>query len=225
MKTVSLSSISAKGQAVYRLVPHGLANKSTLLIAEDGERVVEKGERIKYAYYILEGQTVVWHETKEGKNYAWLTLPTKTLMSDMEIFSQKDIYAATTVSVGRSTLLKIPVEDLKAEFRRNYDFLMEVVCALANNAVVTTDIIEKSIYKTNIEKITQFILKNCSKATEWPYILPMTRRAIAENLGISAKTVDRNIYELESKNLIGLSKGKISVDKQQHKLLQNFRHI
>jgi len=222
MKWVTLTSISAESKAVYDTIPQELAGKSTLWIVEDGERIVEKGERIEYAYCILEGKAAVYYESSEGKNYSWLDLPAKTLMSDLEIFSRQETYAATTISKGKSTLLKIPVANLKIEFKRNYDFLMQIVYAFASNAIVTTTNIEKTIYKTNLERIIHFLLKKSSKATVWPYILPMTRREIAEEVGISKETVNRKINELCGKKLIGLSKGKISIDRKQRDLLMDF---
>jgi len=222
MKTIPVTSLSTKSKAIYDTIPQKLASKSTILFVEDGERIVEGGKRIENAYYILEGQTMVYYASVDGRIYSWLALPARTLMGDLEIFSRKEVYAATTVSKGRTTLLKIPVAELNAEFESNHDFLMQIVYAFANNAIVTTYNIEKTIYKTSLEKTVHFLLGKYAQVTAWPYILPMTRREIAEELGTTVKTVDRNIHGLCDKKLIGLTKGKISISRQQYDLLLDF---
>ena len=47
-------------------------------------------------------------------------------------------------------------------------------------------------------------------------VLKQTRARISEEVGISIKTLDRNIRKLEEMNLLTLNKGKIVITKAQY---------
>ena len=47
-------------------------------------------------------------------------------------------------------------------------------------------------------------------------VLSQTRARISEEVGISIKTLDRNIRKLEEMNLLTLNKGKIVITKAQY---------
>jgi len=47
-------------------------------------------------------------------------------------------------------------------------------------------------------------------------VLNQTRARISEEVGISIKTLDRNIRKLEEMNLLTLNKGKIVITKAQY---------
>ena len=50
--------------------------------------------------------------------------------------------------------------------------------------------------------------------------LKQTRTRISEEVGISMKTLNRNIKKLEEMNLIQLNKGKIVITKRQYKIMK-----
>ena len=51
-------------------------------------------------------------------------------------------------------------------------------------------------------------------------VLNQTRARISEEVGISIKTLDRNIRKLEEMNLLTLNKGKIVITKAQYLLMK-----
>lgn len=198
-------------------LPEKVLKEATVETISAGTTVVFKGEPVCYAYFILLGEMQVLNENDEGKPYYWLELRPFTVMSDLELLAESDIYAASVGTRVETTLLRVPAAVMRECMREDIVFFRRIVLCFSKNTYRNTFQREFTVYRSGYEKVAIFLASYCAAqpALGGDIAVELTRSELAARLGLSSKTVNRSIDRLKSEGTLTVEKRKIIITPSQ----------
>lgn len=205
-----------------QLPPQFLAASRLVRLGAD-QTVVLRNEPVEQVYYILAGELAVCNETSEGKFSVWLSMQAPTVISDLEILSETSFYAANVLTVTDCVALRCSVADFTALLRSDKDFLWKIATMVAKKNFLISHGRGNAAFRTSQEKAALFLLQYCAlhpPRPGAPTAVLKTRPAIASEVIVSQKTLDRSLNKLEEDGYIDIVKGKVHISVSQYELLQ-----
>lgn len=180
--------------------------------------VVKKEEVVEYVYLLLKGEMKVLNEFANGKIYIFSNVLPLNFIGELEVLSEEPVYAVTLEAVNECLTLQIPAEDFTRWLERDPAILMITAKILAKK-MYPTSFANGNIFFPGIYKVQAFLVKYYrEKATgnEPSLLIEARRQQIADEIGVGVKTVNRSVKKLKEEGLVGIRKGKITVNKDQY---------
>lgn len=219
----SLSPQDARLRPTLAQLPPQLLAASRLVRLSADQTVVMRNDAVEKVYYILEGELAVCNETSEGKFSVWLSMQAPTVISDLEILSETDFYAANVLTVTDCVALCCSVDDFRKLLHSDMDFMWKIATMVAKKNFLISHGRGNTAFRTSQEKAALFLLQYCAvhpPRPGAPTAVIKTRPAIASEVIVSQKTLDRSLNKLEEDGYIDIVKGKVHISVEQYKLLQ-----
>ena len=212
----------ARIQEFLACIPAQLREVGTYSLFQPGTNIAVRDDPVEYAFFLLSGEAIVLYQQKDGRLYSFLTLNPFTVISDLEMLSGKVQYAATVIATKESATLRVPVEEFRSWLNKNLWLINMVASSLARNTYTVSYIQGTMIYQPALQKVIQYLVKWCTYApptVEKPTIVTKTRQLIAEEIGVSEKTINRSLCTLYSQNCLCFHKGKARISQVQYQIL------
>lgn len=219
----SLSPQDARLRTTMAQLPPQLLAVSRLVRLSADQTVVLRNEAVEKVYYILEGELAVCNETSEGKFSVWLSMQAPTVISDLEILSETSFYAANVLTVTDCVALCCSVDDFRNLLHRDMDFMWKIATMVAKKNFLISHGRGNTAFRTSQEKAALYLLQYCAAHPPRPgapTAVIKTRPAIASEVIVSQKTLDRSLNKLEEDGYIDIVKGKVHISAEQYELLQ-----
>jgi CRP/FNR family nitrogen fixation transcriptional regulator len=168
------------------------------------ERNVEifgEGEPAEYVYRVIEGAVRTYKVLQDGRRQvSSFVLPGDIFglqVDGQHRFTAEAIADSTVLVVKRSTLLSLAARD--AEFGR------KLWTATAKELAHVQELMMTLGRKTAQERVAGFLLEMAERGSQPNVVdLPMSRRDIADYLGLTIETVSRTITQIQSAAAIAL---------------------
>lgn len=164
--------------------------------------------------FIKAGEEWPMHE----KSYFFKDFGPGDFFGEIECFAGLTRYRISILSSTKCRLLAIPSIYYMEWMRMDVDALFMRTQENISRLVLQTAEARKYLFMEGRDRLMVHLVRKYEQKIPAPEILVLnqTRARISEEVGISIKTLDRNIRKLEEMNLLTLNKGKIVITKAQY---------
>jgi CRP/FNR family cyclic AMP-dependent transcriptional regulator len=215
-------------QEVLVGMPEEIRKKVFLKKIPAGETVVRKGEKVEYAYILIGGELKVINEFENGRIYIFERIRPISFVSELEILAGEMEYVSTVETVNNCSVLVISAKDFAKWITCDHAILLRISQKLAKKMYSTASKTGTANFLLGIHKIQAYIIKYYQEKQSDIEVLLIDkkRQNIADEIGVSVKTINRCIDKLNRAGLIFLRRGKIYISKEQYaKLLRVIKEV
>lgn len=152
------------------------------------------------------------------KSYFFKDFGPGDFFGEIECFAGLTRYRISILSSTKCRLLAIPSIYYMEWMHMDVDALFMRTQENISRLVLQTAEARKYLFMEGKDRLMVHLVRKYEQKIPAPEILVLnqTRARISEEVGISIKTLDRNIRKLEEMNLLTLNKGKIVITKAQY---------
>ncbi len=218
MDITGYTAKSPAARALLQKLPPKLAEAVRLVRLPAGRIVVLRGEPVEWVYFVLEGELIVFHETVEGKFSTWLTMQAPTVISDLEVLSETEHYAANVSAATDCVALRCPVGAFTAALHQDINFLWAISTTVAKKNYTLVSNRGYSAFRSSLEKTALFLLYYSSLHPVKPgkeLVVQRTRAQMSSEVVVSQKTLDRCLIRLRDDGYIAIQRGKVHISPEQ----------
>ena len=190
----------------------------SLVEVDADQTFIKAGEECTYIYIILSGKVTGVEWPMNEKSYFFKDFGPGDFFGEIECFAGMTNYRISILSSTRCRLLAIPSVyymewmhiDVDALYMRTQENMKRLVSQTAEA--------RKYLFMDGKDRLMVHLIRKYEQKQPLPDTLELnqTRARISEEVGISMKTLNRNIKKLEDMKLIRLNKGKIVITKEQY---------
>lgn len=206
----------------YSIVPEALKRKGERMKAGPRTMIVSRGEFPRNVYFILEGTVAGIREYADGNEYSYFQLDKNNgNIGLLEILARKDRYVATIVSVTEVELVRIDAALI-------YETIMQDISLLRRGtALLADDLYKRSgndgilYYFQGIDRVRFYLVSYYEEhagETETDQVIVCAEyQDIASSIGMSRRTVGRNLQKLKACHEIGSFRKKTTISEKQYR--------
>ncbi len=198
-------------------LPEIVTQKDLIKHYKCGRQILKKGDNAKYVYYICSGKINVYNETADGNIGRVVCAQSGETVGEMEILADEPITVFSASIHEDATVIRMEKQDFLNWMKEDPEFCMSLAKVLARKLSNTAHTFCEHTTQSALSLVKNFIidsvqgkLKESQKAK-----VKNSRVEIADDCGISERTVNRCVGKLKEQGLICLEKGKITVNKNQ----------
>lgn len=190
----------------------------SLVEVDADQTFIKAGEECTYIYIILSGKVTGVEWPMNEKSYFFKDFGPGDFFGEIECFAGMTNYRISILSSTRCRLLAIPSVyymewmhiDVDALYMRTQENMKRLVSQTAEA--------RKYLFMDGKDRLMVHLIRKYEQKQPLPDTLELnqTRARISEEVGISMKTLNRNIKKLEEMQLLQLNKGKIVISKEQY---------
>ena len=190
----------------------------SVIDVEADQTFIKAGEECKYIYIILSGKVTGVEWPMHEKSYFFKDFGPGDFFGEIECFAGLQRYRISILSSTKCQLLAIPSVYYMEWMHMDVDALFMRTQENISRLVLQTAEARKYLFMEGKDRLMVHLVRKYEQKIPAPEILVLnqTRARISEEVGISIKTLDRNIRKLEEMNLLTLNKGKIVITKAQY---------
>ncbi|AJQ29107.1 Crp/Fnr family transcriptional regulator [Pelosinus fermentans] len=210
-------------------MPEKIRAKVSLKKIPAGETLLKKGEKVEYAYILIGGELKVINEFENGRIYIFERIRPISFVSELEILAGEMEYVSTVETVNNCKVLMITAKDFAKWIACDHAVLLKISQILAKKMYSTASKTGTANFLSGIRKIQTYIIKYYqeNQGNIDVLLIDKKRQQIADEIGVSVKTINRCVDKLNSAGLVFVRSGKIYISKGQYANLlleiQNFK--
>ena len=190
----------------------------SLVEVDADQTFIKAGEACNYIYIVLSGKVTGVEWPMNERPHFFKDFGPGDFFGEIECFAGMTNYRISILSSTRCRLLAIPSVyymewmhiDVDALYMRTQENMKRLVSQTAEA--------RKYLFMDGKDRLMVHLVRKYEQKQPLPDTLELkqTRARISEEVGISLKTLNRNIKKLEDMQLIRLNKGKIVITKEQY---------
>ncbi|GMQ63054.1 Crp/Fnr family transcriptional regulator [Vallitalea maricola] len=213
-----LMEYQPKLRKILEGMPSNIKERCRLKTYKSDSTIIKKGEDIKYVDILCKGELNVINEFANGSIYIFDTNKAIDFIGEMEVLAGESKAIVTNVAKTDCIVFRISKNDFIKWTESDNGITLMLAKRLAARSCYTSCYQGYSHYYPAIHMIKRFIIEYVKNEINDNNIVYVNkkRQEIADILGMSVKTVGRNITKLKEKGLVTIKKGKIYVDRKQY---------
>ncbi|NQT58306.1 MAG: Crp/Fnr family transcriptional regulator [Bacteroidetes bacterium] len=186
--------------------------------------LIRKGEKNLFVYIKYEGKLRIINEFDNGRMYEFASVSEIGFSGLLEMFAQKEIASSTVETMEKSKFLRIRKEHFSYWLEQDSFAFRGIVRIFANQ--IYPSILENGVVfaNTGSYSLGQYLERRLvGDIRQHGFgMLEETRQEIAQNLGVSLRTIYRLTGLFRDMGIISVIRRKITMDAQQLKHLREF---
>ncbi|MBP2033687.1 CRP-like cAMP-binding protein [Clostridium algifaecis] len=175
------------------------------------EVIAFEGSNCSSIGIVLSGNVEVQRIYASGKSITMGVLREGNIFGEVVVFSNKNTYPSTIISSHNSTVMFISKANILKLCNLAPIFLKNFMTLLSNKILMLNKKLKNISYQTIRQKITYFILDEYKVQNKLTIKLDMTKKSLAEQLGIPRPSLSRELLNMERENLIHMNKNIITI--------------
>jgi CRP/FNR family cyclic AMP-dependent transcriptional regulator len=216
-----LQQLMDKNEDLKKLLsgmPQDIRGRCSLKLYKSDNYIIKKGDEIKYVGILCKGELNVLNEFANGSIYLFHVNEAIDFIGEMEILANQPLAVVTNQAKSDCMVLKILKSDFLKWIEQDNYITSIVAKRLAIRLCHESPLQGYSHYYPAAHMIKRFIVEYVMNGFDnaKEVLINKKRQEIANMLGISIKTVDRNIKKLKEQDLVTIKKGKIYVNEEQY---------
>lgn len=226
MKLVELwKHYEADGAFNISSLPKELLNKGVQVEYKPNSILVSRGEFPDSIYFIREGIVAGIREYSNGNTYHYFQLDHENgSIGLLEILAKQEQYIATIISVTSVKILKIDSAIVYQAIMKDAELLRKCIHLLSNDLYTRSGNDGALYYLAGIDRIRYFLIDYCERHRDETdkrgnLIVQTEYQEIANSIGMSVRTVGRNLQRLRTSEEIRSDKKKIIIGKKEYERL------
>jgi len=127
------------------------------------------------------------------------------------LFSKKPFYPMTITAKQPTVILSIEKDRLFRIFSDNHTFLRSYLEFVSDHTSILGDRIKNYVNQTIRESVMSFLVFEKCKQNSNSIVLPITKKALAEKIGVQRTSLSRELQKMQMEGLIRLGRGSITI--------------
>lgn len=208
-------------------LPEELIAKGTRVEYKPNSVMVSKGEFPANIYFILEGNVAGLREYSNGNVYSYFRLDEKNgSIGLLEILAKQEEYIATIVTVTEVKALRIDSAVVYRAIMEDIGFLRKCSNMLSDDLYKRSGNDGVFYYLSGIDRVRYFLTNYYNdhperKNEKGQMIVQAEYQEIANTIGMSIRTVGRNLQRLRETDEIRSERKKIVIGQKQYENLMS----
>lgn len=204
--------------------PEKFFNELSIEIIKTNNHLLEKGDQVKWIYFVIEGEFRVINPIQTGKNFCFAKGKGPDILGLMEVFGERQDYASTIHTLKECQVIKIPKTYFVEWVKSDSEIMMLFFKVLSNKFYDSSFKSGEVFLNSNLYNFTSYLIDEGRKSvnSEGRGRITLSKQQIADILGTSIRTIFRNIENYKERNLICVEDGNIYVDKKQFIRLKEY---
>lgn len=199
-QTTLLSSLSAEEIKRY------ISDRSFATHVYGKNNIVHfSGEVCSKLEIILSGSIVVDRIDESGNLMTVAEFLSDDILGGNLLFSKNPHYPMTITAKSPTVVLEINRERLFQLFSDNHDFLKSFLEFISDHAMILSDRIKHYVNRTIRESILSYLDYECKKQNSNHIKLSITKKALAERIGVQRTSLSRELAKMRDEGLIEFS--------------------
>ncbi|MCX7710176.1 MAG: Crp/Fnr family transcriptional regulator [Clostridia bacterium] len=218
MKLEELINEQPKLKEILSGMPWEISSRCVLKKFRAGSAIIKKDDTVKYVYLLVKGELRVINEFENGNIYIFGRNLPMSFNGELEALSGEKQYAITLEAVTDCVAICISIDDFNKWMEMDHSALLIVSKELAKKMYPTSSENGNILFRPGLVKVQSYLVKYSNdKIKEGEtFQISRNRQQIADEIGISVKTVNRCIKKLKDEGLLSIKKGKVYISKNQH---------
>lgn len=196
----------------------------SLLTAEMTFSKIAKGDYIttedmtgKKVYYVITGSYLMMRESQKGINNILTRQRAPQFIGIDRAILSEDCLFANVLALEECCVLKIESSYFVENVKNSAEFSFEIAKMLCERLVKTSYRTDQILFYTTAEKLMIYIVKywNEYHGMEDRCVVDVKNTFIADDMGVSTRSLYRAIKKLKDENLVTVVKGNIRVTSEQ----------
>ncbi len=195
------SKLSSEGQKIFK---SRLITKSFY----PGQRILDKGDSVSGAYFVLEGQLRVYTLSQNGKEATLYNIaPGETCILALNSMFNDFLYPAWVVAEGETSVGVLPGQVYRDLFRTEPTIQDITIKALSATVFGLMSQLEQQHIQTVKQRLAGYLILRSSS----DFIIQTTQQKIAHDLGSSREFIARTLSDFNEMGIIKSGRGKILI--------------
>ena len=207
-------------------LPETLAKQGVSIEYEKNSILVSRGERPDYVYFIQEGMVAGIREYANGNTYSYFQLnSTNGSVGLLEILAGKDAYIATLSTVTRVKALRIDASLVYQTIMEDKELLRQCINLLADDLYKRSGNDGIMYYMSGLDRVRFFLITYYEghqnmRNVKGEVFVEAEYQDIANGIGMSIRTVGRNLQKLKQTGELKNIQKKIVISERQYEKLR-----
>lgn len=207
-------------------LPETLEKQGVSIEYEKNSILVSRGERPDYIYFIQEGMVAGIREYANGNTYSYFQLnSTNGSVGLLEILAGKDAYIATLNTVTRVKALRIDASLVYQTIMEDKELLRQCINLLADDLYKRSGNDGIMYYMSGLDRVRFFLITYYEghqnmRNVKGEVFVEAEYQDIANGIGMSIRTVGRNLQKLKQTGELKNIQKKIVISERQYEKLR-----
>lgn len=183
----------------------------TVKLYKRDEVVAVEEEECRALAIVIEGEVHIQKIYASGKTVTLARLGPGKIFGEAIIFSNTRVYPATVVAAVDTRIMYITKEDIINFCRFNPVVLENFMRLLSNKILMLNRKIKELSLETLRHKVCNFILEEYNKQKNLTLKLNLSRKAMAEQMGVQRPSLSRELIRLKNEGFINFNKNSLTI--------------
>jgi len=160
---------------------------------------------------VLEGNIEIQKLFLSGKILTINKMSQGDIFGEVIVFSKLKVYPSSIVASSKSTVLFISRNDISRMCSVNTDVLINFMGLLSGKILMLNNKIKNLSFDTLREKICSYFMDEYQKQKSKEIILPLSRKEMAEYLGVQRPSLSREFINMKDEGLIDFERNNVTL--------------
>ena len=184
-------------------------NKNNLKVYYNNDILFLQNEKCNFLSVVLEGQVHIQKFDSSGNILIISTLKYGDVFGENLLFGDYNNYPMSIICKEKATILHISKEYIFDICKNNSKFLKELLKILSNKAIILSSKLSQISMKSLRQMICSFLITEYTVQKTKKIKLGMTKKELAEKLGVQRPSLSREFMNMKKDNLIDYDKNYI----------------
>lgn len=189
-----------------------------------GETIVRQEEPCRSIYALIEGRARTIIHQQGSAVHAFEDFTAVEFFGEQEVLADMPVFLADVKARTHCRFLIISAADYLRWMNGDSAMLLTRTRSILQTLLRQMAQERSSLYLTGSDRLAKFLVDYCDRhngANMEVITIAHTHASISEEIGFTVRTVNRAIRSLLDDGMLGLHRGKITVNRKQQRLLQD----
>lgn len=191
-----------------KFLPHTETDMFPIITFHNNDYILIEGDSVDSMYFLLTGKIKVFKNYENGKTMLVRLFDHFTILGDIEYILEKEVQC-TVQAVGDVKFIKVPFNYMDKEYRRDTNFLNNILIQLSSKILLTNDQAALNLMYSLDTRFASYLLSFANSDTN---IVDLPKlEDVSNNLGTSYRHLSRTIKKFIEKGAIMKNKKTIRI--------------
>lgn len=190
----------------------GIASESQLITAQKNETIIYQKDPADYLYMMLSGRAMILNQISWNSDNIIDYVESPHILGLVEPLNNIGYYTAFVVAQTTCVMFRIRVSEFLALIQKDASLCYHTLVIMGKITDSNMNHAERQANFHSKDILGHYLYTHAD--SRLPYICPLTRNSLAEELHINLRTLYRHIDDMKKKGYLTLRKGKIVIEKE-----------
>lgn len=208
--------------AFFSTAPPALHTACRMVSLPKGHIFVHTFDACHSVFILIEGSVKAVDQQHSDTIYVFDEFFAPEFFGEMELFSDRNHYIADLMTTSPSRFIVIPSQSYQEWMQSDTQALYTRTCAMLTQLTYQASNERTHLFLNATERMCFYFYRRYQTQTHEGILhLYMTRQMLADQTGLSLRTVNRAMKKLACDGFITFNRSQISINSTQYLLLQN----